>query len=543
MTARLSAAAALGLGLLLAARAADPPAAPSGSVREAIYFGPAGPVRIRMHVSIDGRPADAVWGAAIDALFAFRDRNGDGGLDQSERAAFAPPTRRGREVEIALDGVPGVQPLRLTFNQKDEKLSKAAFAEAMRAAGQAAVGLRVAPARPDSRDLSAALFKHLDANGDGRLSPDELRAARERLAFLDVDEDEFLTAAELLSRGVGQNGRRDINIIRPVQRQQPEPVDSSPDLLFLPGDATQAVKQILAERGGRRATALKASEFGADPKAFAALDKDGNGRLDTTELTAWLRQPPDLELVLSFDATAAKLAAVSPGSYRTEPNGAVLAALPGGRFRFEPPDPGPAGWNDAATSLRDKFKESAKDGSVERKQFEAQPGPLSLFDLADRNGDGKVSPADVEAAIKAAAPLARCRVDVVFADQGNGLFELLDRNGDGRLSPRELVEAVAVLKVFAGPDGAVGPNDLVRRFHVRSAVEPIPIGVLVSSVRRPTTEEPARPAAPAWFAKMDRNGDGEVSLREFLGPVELFRKLDRDGDGLISPAEANAGTK
>jgi hypothetical protein len=37
---------------------------------------------------------------------------------------------------------------------------------------------------------------------------------------------------------------------------------------------------------------------------------------------------------------------------------------------------------------------------------------------------------------------------------------------------------------------------------------------------------------------MDRNGDGLVSRREFLGPAELFRKLDRDRDGVISIREA-----
>ena len=37
---------------------------------------------------------------------------------------------------------------------------------------------------------------------------------------------------------------------------------------------------------------------------------------------------------------------------------------------------------------------------------------------------------------------------------------------------------------------------------------------------------------------MDRNGDGDVSRREFLGTDEEFRRLDRDGDGLISAEEA-----
>ena len=37
---------------------------------------------------------------------------------------------------------------------------------------------------------------------------------------------------------------------------------------------------------------------------------------------------------------------------------------------------------------------------------------------------------------------------------------------------------------------------------------------------------------------MDRNGDGDVSRREFLGTPEEFKKLDLDGDGLISREEA-----
>lgn len=37
---------------------------------------------------------------------------------------------------------------------------------------------------------------------------------------------------------------------------------------------------------------------------------------------------------------------------------------------------------------------------------------------------------------------------------------------------------------------------------------------------------------------MDRNGDGDVSRREFTGAADLFDKLDGDEDGLLSAEEA-----
>ncbi len=42
---------------------------------------------------------------------------------------------------------------------------------------------------------------------------------------------------------------------------------------------------------------------------------------------------------------------------------------------------------------------------------------------------------------------------------------------------------------------------------------------------------------------MDRNRDGDLSRREFLGTDEKFRRIDADGDGLISIEEAERADK
>jgi hypothetical protein len=111
------------------------------------------------------------------------------------------------------------------------------------------------------------------------------------------------------------------------------------------------------------------------------------------------------------------------------------------------------------------------------------------------------------------------KVTAVPSAGGGGHFvKRLDRNGDGKVSPKE----------FDGPRSAFPTLD---RNHD---------GFL-------TEDEAPRPPSHGgggrrgFVRRLDRNGDGKVSPKEFDGPSNHFRMFDRNRDGYISSNEAPTG--
>jgi Ca2+-binding EF-hand superfamily protein len=565
------------LALIGSASAAD---APQADHQDLIYLGPGGPLRLRFHIQCDDKPVSQRWEAYGDRLFKHFDADGNGSLDAKEfnrLAAFPFGSRSGAifaSIDIDLDGLLDAG-ARTGFSfeeadaDKDGKVSPTELRAYLVQKGLGPVNVTVTPADPVTQQLTDALFKHLDTDKDGKLSKTELESAAKVLAKLDVDEDEIVSRNELLEQQPARNQLAP-QVLSDGDDGDVQNVDTSSDFLIAaPGEAVDALAKRLIARLSKNkkksVQTLTRAESGFDEKTFAALDKDGNGKLDAAELASWLQQPPAVEFraefsskkgsggMLSASITAEGQANGLPGgvpkqadsSLRLTPAGATISVSTGPATRVS---------RNSASGLIEQFKTLAGDKkAIERRQLREKPELQFLapfFDSADRNGDGKLQLDELTAYLDLASAGSDCRVQLSVREQGRGLFEMLDTNHDDRLSIRELRNAWKVLaSLDAKGQGSIDREQLPARYEITpalAALGEVNLGGRVGIVRfTDTSSSRQRPSSQAaeWFRKMDRNGDGDVSAKEFLGPPEVFRKLDLDGDGLISLEEALAAEK
>ncbi|WP_439628378.1 hypothetical protein [Gemmata sp.] len=480
-------------GAAALAPAADPtaPAAPLELVLTGDKL-----ARVELRVEVDGRPVAAVWDETFAKLFAFLDRNSDGALDAKEAAAapsalalrqalgngFAPPT--GAAPEFAA-----------LVADADGKVTEKEFAAFYRRAGlgNALVGAGRLPA---SADLTAALLKHLDADADGKVTEKELRAAADALRPLDKNDDELIGAGELVPKVLYPGAAGTTLLAAPTAEPLPDVLAKLP-LVLLPADArdTHWAAQVVKRRA-----------------------KDSPDTRSAADLAAWRAREPDARVVVKLGGKPGPTDtfAVAAGTVRVEgwvAEGKVTEAFAAARGQFRAQLAAP----DAPEPKAPAPKGGRRTG-----------GLAWLVPAADRDGDGTLSAKELDAWLAVQEHLARGQVLLSVLDAGNGLFELLDTNHDGALSPRELRGAADRLKeVGCLRDGVL---DTARIPHL----------VLIAASRGyPVAFGTDLRGGAAWFRAMDRNGDGDVSRREFTGPADVFDRLDLDRDGLLGPAEAD----
>ncbi|OWK40551.1 EF-hand domain-containing protein [Fimbriiglobus ruber] len=397
------------------------------------------------------------------------------------------------------------------------------------------------------------LFDHFDRDADGLLSPAEAarvfplplpggRDVKMEFAKLDADRDGRGSRAEFRAFYLAAGFSPVVAVVKPASIESLALAD--------------ALFRYLDRDGNGQ---LSAAELCQAPTLLRRVDEDENEVLTAAELLgsappgaiptrglkfapADERLTPDGVLGLLIGGKIG-LTAGSPMFHLT-PDGSHLT-VPGGTCTVTvTPDDPTVGFRAAKRFYLAQFKAAANGKPVKKMAFDDDPSTQALaglFDAADRDGDGMLTLAELEAFFALVESGVGCRVVVTVVDRGRNLFDLFDANNDGRLDLAELIRAARELPDKLAKEKSVTRDQIptsyrisVGRGSVGDSFGPVPFGTPAKP--KPVARAPV--GGPRWFRSMDRNGDGFVSAAEFVGPPDLFLKLDTDGDGQISVREA-----
>jgi len=449
-----------------------------------------------LDVRIAGKRTEEAWRQFCEKLFGYFDRNADGRLDAREAAACPSVTTLRRQVRGDFLNSDSTERAReSTERLAVEGLTADAFAERALRLGMARSELiaRPSPTGFDVR-LHRRLFDLL-AGEAGVLRRESFVTAVATLARYDADGDERVSFAEL---SVDRNRRPAADEPSAIVRFQR---DDDPPTKTLPLPVYVGYTRREVERGG-------------------------DVRLNNGVLTAY----------------------VGPDAGPDTPAGGGLIVKDGiliwysGEIATPGKPAGGAEFRSARAELEQQWETDDADADGTLSDAELRFSPLAdawhALGKVAANSDGKrgLPKEQWTKYLDVLNEVADLWVEARWQDHGRQLASFLDRDGDRALSPRELAHGWEIFK-------GVKPQASVRWGRVTRLVA-IHFSQGAPTAENTTADEGAakagsiRAAAPKWFTAMDRNGDGDVSPREFLGTAADFKGLDADADGLIGTEEA-----
>ncbi len=424
--------------------------------------------------------------------------------------------------------------------------------------GEARMTIRLC-ASIDGQPLASAwdefafrLFHELDRDGDGSLSRVESQRAPSVSWLGNVTRGDFVDVparAHVAADFFGNSSAIGPDAFAAAYRAA-GPMEI--DVRIVPARRDDGMNRSLFEAlAGGEDQVLNEASFGDAGVSLRRFDVDDDERISEEELLAYgggLQEEAAPEMALRAErfhveaepgvVVTCSFVELRPLSFAVAPNeeaGVSAIAISGaaglGGVRFQ----------SAREQLRQQLEGDDVDGDETLDEAERLASPSAdmwqaITIMADQNEDRRLTIDECERWLDLFDDAAWLRIEAVAADEGHPLFLRLDADDDGRLTPRELRSGWLAVKCFdADGDGNLTWAEVPRRLNIVLSRGP------ATSAERQPSSTPLPSAGPKWLQHMDRNGDGDVSRREFLGPLEVFERLDADHDDLLDVAEASRG--
>ncbi|MBS0205632.1 MAG: hypothetical protein JSS49_22240 [Planctomycetes bacterium] len=518
---------------LLAAEGAIPK--PSAEVRDVILMLGNGPLHVRLNLSVGKKSPAEARQETVNRLLKELDANADGKLSREE--AQRSPLFREKQRDKAAEFIKSLN-VDLSVSPKDiEKRIEQLGGETV-----------VYRQNTEASLTDDQVFKNLDVDGDGIISEAEMTDAVDGLLAKDTDDDECVTLEEFIPQSTEvQSLVPRANVARSQTTSVAEIIRDTHQTLL----PAQMIRKYDTDRNNK----LSAAELNWTGEKLATCDADKDGQLSVKELANLRNTPVDLELAVDViradgERMLRVLQVVGGRSANDSAPDLVKVSLPTAELTFSVRDIDP--FETSMTIALRAFNEldADKNGYLDKGETRMRERfGRGLFDQIDADGDGKIFGEEMKDFIRTRGEPVATTCHVTAFSDGAGFFSAIDTNGDRRLSVREMRNAdrsLARMDVDQKP--GLSEQEPVRQYRIEF-VRGIfnPFGSTERSVNPPVATDVVAinnrtSVGPVWFQRWDRNNDGDITWREFLGPRAAFDELDADRDELIDPKEAEAAS-